>query len=554
MVARLLASTAALAVLVAALPNMGHAQRSPERSLASVKGRSESPLERPALLTVAGLPLGRALEELHKRSGVDLLFSPSLIPPGQRASCDCAEVTVAHALERLLAGTPLQYVEVAGQVVIIDANDVGRTRPSLPVRTTDFLSRNVDLAVLPAGRLIALQAGEIAGVVQDTRARPVTGARVTVVGSANQAVTDQEGRFRLGNLSGAEVSLSVTAIGFRPLTQSARVGDRALRLALTEMAVNLDELVVTGTAGAVQKRALGHSVGRIDVAEVSEVAPIQDVGQLLNGRTPGVIINQGTGAAGGGNRILIRGVSTLAFNGNPLVYVDGVRVNNDVNRSVPGANTAWDAAISRLNDFNPADIESIEIIKGPAAATLYGTEASNGVIQIITKKGRAGRTELGMRFRQGGTKLFNPEDRFPRTYARNAATGAIDSLSIVETEAARGTPLFRTGHIQGYGIDVGGGAGSLQYRVAANVDRDEGIVPSNAVTRFSGNANLAFAPHPTVSATASLGLTTSDGSFYADTYGFNVFNTSGAVEYAQSRLSAVPTGSGAGDPPLYAGR
>src|SRR5213079_2765793 len=128
-------------------------------------------------------------------------------------------------------------------------------------------------------------------------------------------------------------------------------------------------------------------VESISAKDVLEVAPARTVDQLVGARTPGVIVLPSSGQVGTGAQLRIRGASSLSLSNDPIVYIDGVRMNSDVAQGTP---QRGGTGASRLNDINPEDIESIEIIKGPAAATLYGTEASNGVIQVITKKGKAG--------------------------------------------------------------------------------------------------------------------------------------------------------------------
>jgi outer membrane cobalamin receptor len=155
-------------------------------------------------------------------------------------------------------------------------------------------------------------------------------------------------------------------IGFRPASITARVGTAAVQVSLEEATVQLDELVVTGTAGAVAKRALGNTVAQINTAELAEIAPAPDVNRLLNGRAPGVVFQAGAGGVGNGGKIRIRGNSSLSLGNEPLVYVDGVRVDNNL---ASGPQT-FRTYTSRLNDFSPDEIESIEVIKGPAAATL----------------------------------------------------------------------------------------------------------------------------------------------------------------------------------------
>ncbi len=531
------AATFASAILMTQLAaaREGRAQDAAGTSLAL---REEpAPLNRTARLVVSNLTLEAALRELHRVAKVDLLFSPTSVAGTEPVSCDCHDVTVREALDRLVRGTMLRYVEIGRMIVIADRarlDPAGFSRP-VPAELT-YRHAGLRLGDVEGARVEfpPAQAGEIRGIVHSRRGQPIVGARVSVVGQEVATTTAGDGSFRLAGVQGREVSLSVSAIGYRPLRQTVLVGTRDVRVTVDELAVNLDEVVVTGTAGAAQRRSLGNAVARIDAADVAAVAPIQDMGQLLNARAPGVVINQGTGAAGGGNRILIRGISSLTSNGNPLVYVDGVRVNNDVNRSIPGGATEWDAAISRLNDFSPRDIESIEIIKGPAAATLYGTEAAAGVIQIITKKGRVGRPEWDFEMLQGAAALNNAENVFPLTYARDAS-GAIQSLNIVQSEGDRGTPIFRTGHIQDYRLGVTGGSDLIKYRLAAGFASEEGIVPKNQIDRISGRASLTLTPHPKLTVDASLGLLASRGDYYSSTYPFNVFNNSPALLNTASR-------------------
>src|SRR5690606_32049654 len=145
-------------------------------------------------------------------------------------------------------------------------------------------------------------------------------------------------------------------------------------------------------------------------SELLETSSPPNMLQMLGGQVPGAMVRVGDGQVGGGNRIMIRGMSTLGLHTAPLVYVAGVRIDGRAG-ALPNR-----PASSRLNDINPEDSERIEIITGPAAATLYGTEASNGVIQIITKKGVPGRPVVDLTLRQGVNWFHNPAGRIPTNY------------------------------------------------------------------------------------------------------------------------------------------
>ncbi len=364
------------------------------------------------------------------------------------------------------------------------------------------------LALLLVGAspgLAQSQAGSVSGVVVDDQGRPVVAARVSVVNQTATTVTDNAGRFRLEVSGGPDVTLRVAAIGYRPYTQGVRVGDASVRLVLVSTPVNLSELIVTGTAGAVERRSIGNSVTKIDASAAAEVAPIRTVAQLLNGRATGVVLTANSGMAGGGSKISIRGRNSLSLPTQPLLYVDGVRVDNAQATgptAVQGANV-----VSRLNDINPNDIESIEIIKGPAAATLYGTEASNGVIQIITKSGRAGeKPRFGISVEEGTNAFMDPEGRIPTNYMVLGPNGPT-AFNYAQAETDRGTPIWRTGRFQRYQLSADGGTGTTAYHVSTSLTRDQGVDRDNDLSQVGALATLSFAPRPNFTVKTNFGLT-----------------------------------------------
>jgi TonB-linked SusC/RagA family outer membrane protein len=263
--------------------------------------------------------------------------------------------------------------------------------------------------------------------------------------------------------------------------------------------------VVTGTAGETQRRALGNAVSRVNVTDVAELSVANDVGKLLNARAPGVSIVPSSGKIGAGAEITIRGRSTLSLSSQPLLYVDGARVVNDFDTGPP---TQGGTVVSRMNDISPEDIESIEIIKGPAAATLYGTEAANGVVQIITKKGAAGKPVLEAKIGQGSTWFMNPEGRMPTNFARDA-NGTLLSWNPVEQENARGSPIFQNGHLQSATLSLSGGAPNIQYYAATNFDHNTGIDPLQRYRRFGAHVNVQAKPSERFDVNASMNVVTS---------------------------------------------
>ena len=293
------------------------------------------------------------------------------------------------------------------------------------------------VAVPVASKPAQAQDNAVAGRVRVAgTSEPIPGVQITVTGGAQRATTDAQGAFRLTGLTGTNVTLDVRRIGYRSERISARVGQTDLVVSLVSTPANLDAVVVTGTAGAQQRREIGNSVGVINAADVVETAPILSMQGLLNGRTPSLVVLPTSGQVGTGSQVRIRGQSSLSLGNNPLLFVDGVRVNNAV-ATGPVSQAFGSAPISRLNDFNPSDIESIEVLKGPSAATLYGTEAANGVINIITKKGSASAPRWNFSTRQGVNYFADWKTRFPQNYGRRrlttdapagAATGPVEAM------------------------------------------------------------------------------------------------------------------------------
>jgi TonB-linked SusC/RagA family outer membrane protein len=370
-----------------------------------------------------------------------------------------------------------------------------------------FLTVAAAVAVVAQPTPLPAQQGVIAGVVIDARTqRPLAAAQVAVEGGAG-TTTNEAGQFRLTNVPGSQVTLIVRRVGYRGISEpNVAVGRTDVRLLLTEAPRLLEQMVVTGTAEPVERRALGHAVTTVDAATVQQTAPVQSTANLINGRAPGVVIVGGSGAIGSGPRFRVRGASSLSLSDQPLVYIDGVRMANDVSTG-PTTQFFGSAVVSRLNDINPDDIESIEVIKGPAAATLYGTEANNGVIQIITKRGRAGRTTFTLDTRAGTNYFNDAQERIGYNVNRNPVTGAIQRWSAVEQEDARGTPLFKTGRTQQYNLSLNGGSEQVRYFLSSGYENSTGIEPTNDLWRYSGRANVTIAPTRTFDITTSVGIT-----------------------------------------------
>lgn len=383
----------------------------------------------------------------------------------------------------------------------------GETRPwdSLVI---PFLVALLSITTVDAA---SAQDGSITGIVLGSASNAIPAAQVSVAGTSLGTTTDANGRFRIGGLSGESVTLEIRRIGFRPARQTVRVGMTDVRISMTEQSVALDEVVITGTAGGQARREIGNAVTSINASEVSERGTVNSVAQMLNARAPGVFINPSSGNVGTGSRIRIRGAASLSLSNEPLIYVDGVRINSQA-ASGPVNQGFGGNSMSRLNDINPDEIESIEVIRGPAAATLFGTEASGGVIQIITKKGVRGAPRWSFSTRQGTSYVANLDDIIPVNYAsipRRGSPGVRDTISgdIVQSEEAKGRKLWDNGRIGEYDISTNGGSDLFRYFAAGGLEDTRGVDEVNRVKRKSGRLNLSVTPNETLDFGFNVGYT-----------------------------------------------
>ena len=375
--------------------------------------------------------------------------------------------------------------------------------------------------------------GTITGTITDSATRrPVAEAQVQVVGSALGSRTDATGQYRIANVPAGNVQVRVTRLGFRSLTQAVSVasgGTATADFMLPAATTILSTVTVTASGVEETRRENGASVARIDADTIAK-APITNFADLVTGRSAGVTIQHSSGTTGTGARIRIRGANSVSLNNEPLLIIDGVRIDNT---PVSNAIDVGGQAPSRLNDLNPEDIESFEIVKGPAAAALYGTAAANGVIQITTKRGAAG----AMRWQAYGEYgNVNENNKFPANYGGWTTPGlfdlpgapadgpsgnptcnlfyqelgfcSIDSLQAFNTIAV--SKPFRTGHRQKLGAAVSGGAQQATYFLAADDERESGVYKVSWIDRLNLRANLELRPTQKLDARVSTGYVRSD--------------------------------------------
>jgi TonB-dependent starch-binding outer membrane protein SusC len=326
----------------------------------------------------------------------------------------------------------------------------------------------------------AQQTGRITGRVVDAATnRPLAGVQVFVPPTGIGNITDQDGRYLLQNVPAGSVTVTAQLVGYKQgtVTTTVTAGQTVqANLGLQETAIELEQIVVTGAGIATQRKKLGNTIAAIDASRVTTAA-VNDVSQMIAAREPGVSVLPSGGYTGEGARIRIRGSSSLSQLNEPVIYVDGIRMDRSATMFAPQGNP------SKLDDIPPESIERVEILKGAAAATLYGTEASNGVIQIFTKKGRSGAPRFTLQVDQTAitmpTNRILPLSDFAETQADvdriRARWGRTVEPFKPFTEDLIPT-YFNTGYDQVYSLSVTGGSDRINYFVTGRFKDEDGPV------------------------------------------------------------------------------
>lgn len=305
-------------------------------------------------------PIKEVFNYIEKNSEFVFVYLDNVIDSRKVVDVNLHNQPITVILDELFKGTDLTY-KIDNRQILVKRKEA---------KESSFLS--------------VQQTIDITGVVKDDVGEPVIGANILVKGTNNGVITDMEGRFSL-KIPQANALLVVSYIGY--ISQEIQVGDkRSLTIILHPATEDLGEVVVTALGIKRETKALGYSVQEVKGGSLTE-ARESNVLNSLSGKLAGVQISRSGNGEGGSSRIIIRGNNSIAGNNEPLVVVDGVPVNN-FNSGTSGIDQ-WGGSDggNGLSDINPDDIESISVLKGAAAAALYGARAGNGVLMITTKKG-----------------------------------------------------------------------------------------------------------------------------------------------------------------------
>ena len=392
------------------------------------------------------------------------------------------------------------------------------------------------LSWLPALQAQAQEPTRVAGRVTSVAGAPISSATVFLEGMGIGAQTNDDGRYVLSvpaaRATGQTVAVAIRRIGFqaasKPVVLTAGTS-QTVDFTLSEASVKLSEVVVTGAGTVSTVEKLGNAISSVK-AEAIERSNETNVVAALAAQAPGVQVTSTSGEPGASAYIQIRGSSTIQGTGQPLFVVDGTPIDNSsISTGTTGSYVSGTVSTNRAADINPADIESIQILKGAAAAAIYGARAAQGVVLITTKSGRPGKTHYSLR----STYTVDEVTQGPamqRTYGQgydgNAAVCAEAGCSLTRytwgAELPAGTPtydhfaeLFRAGHLFDNTLTISGGTEKTTFYLSGGRSAQQGTIvgPNNQYDKTSVRLKGTFAVNDRLHLGGNVAYTDARGNF-----------------------------------------
>ncbi|MEN7547984.1 TonB-dependent receptor [Rapidithrix thailandica] len=403
--------------------------------------------------------LERIFSKIEESTTFKFSYSNNKLNLKERISITAKQQTVAQVLENIALQTGLRFKQINRNI---------------------FVNKNLNRSTEVPSSLV-VQEVIIKGIVTDETGGGLPGVSVVVTGTTTGTVTDIEGNYQLKIPSDA-ASLSFSYIGYKTIEQPVN-GRSEINVQMELDVQSLEEVVVVGY-GTQKKGDVTGAMSAVKVADVQKV-PGGNVANMMQGQVAGVNISPGTGAPGSAPVVRIRGMGTIGSN-DPLYIIDGI----------PGD----------ITYINPADIESINVLKDASAATIYGSRASNGVILVTTKRGKKGAPVVTLdafagvqTLSNGEIEVMNSKELAQVTYDRyiNAGVDSKDIPSWTQNpENYADTDwqdlMFRNGVEQKYDLGIAGGSDQLTYSFSGGYYNTKGLIINTDYERYNARLNLNY--------------------------------------------------------------
>ena len=431
-------------------------------------------LSKKVTITAQQTELRTVIESLQQQTGVKFIYSPNTINDSYRVTYTARQKTLGAFFEEFLPVYGISYKIVGGSKVLLFAipGKVNKTIAAVNNSLSDSAT------VVMAGPDLV-----ITGTVTGENSLALEGVSITVKGGTTTVVTDKRGKYSI-KVNGNTAVLVFSFVGYSSVERtvgSSRLIDVALRPGASE----LNEVIVLGY-GEVKRRDLTGSVGKVQMEDMSK-APVKSFDDALAGRIAGVQVSANDGQPGSVNNIVIRGAGSITQDNSPLYVVDGFPLED-----------------ANSNSINPADIESIEILKDASATAIYGARGANGVIIITTKRGKQGPTIIsynnyfGIQQIRKKMELMSPYEYIRYQFEIDSVTARTTYFTDGKTmESYRNVPaldlqsqLYRTAPVQSHDLSVRGGNEKTKFAISANVMNQDGIIINSGFRRYQTRVAL----------------------------------------------------------------
>lgn len=409
------------------------------------------------------------------------------------------------------------------------------------------------LALLSWPTLAGAQTTVNGTVIDAEDESPLPGVNVRVQNTQIGTLTDPDGQFTI-DLPEDQRTLVFSFVGFATQEVTVADGETEIEVAMEPDVVGLDEVVVTGLASSIARENLANAVTKIDADDIAGNVDPSTLDGAMQGKLAGVDITSQSGAPGGGINVQMRGISTLgAGSSQPLYIIDGVYVNNSQistgRSSVDGAGGgSQDNSANRLADLNPDEIQSLEVLKGPSAAAIYGQRANAGVVIITTKRGEGGQTRVNFSQELGTVSALNllgvaswSEDKIDLIYGEGTDAAAREKERF--NQAQQNGNLFdyeeelygNVGLARNTQLEISGGNEQTQFFVAGGLKDEDGIIENTGFARKTvrGNIDHRLSDRVRIASSSNYIYSDSDRGFTG-----NQNSTGGSVGYT---LAYTPT-------------
>jgi len=423
-------------------------------------------------LDLKNVTIEDALKTIEDQSEFFFLYSPKMVDVSRKVNIELANKKVDFILNQMFAGTGVDYVIKDRQIVITTDEMIKPFKKETPQQIV------------------------VTGKVTDEDGNTLPGVNIVIKGTMTGTITNVDGNFNL-EVDDPTVTLVFSFIGYH--TQEVELSGRnVINITLAVEAFGLDEVVAIGYA-TMKKSDITGSIASISSEDIA-LSPISNTTQILQGRVAGVMVTSESGSPGAGVNVRIRGLGTVNDNG-PLYVIDGMPFNN-------------------MNNLNPADIESIEILKDASASAIYGARAANGVVLVTTKRGTTGETKIIFESYIGVSSAWkdpvqlNSDEYYDmiKTAHQNGGTSVPANL---ESEYQKGydtnwwDEYTQQGITQNYFLSVSGGTEKVKYALSGGYYKQEGLITGSDYSRYSFRSNTDINISKRIKAGINMGITNS---------------------------------------------